>query len=57
MFCDKENRDLSSKIYCASIGGISQDFLVPLDKKKVRKAKFEITEENTKLQVAKKHPL
>ena len=32
-------------------------FLVPVDKKKIHKSKFEIDEENTKLQIVRKLPL
>ena len=62
VFCDKENRDLSSKIYRVSFGGISEDlldrytYLSPpkcLLMKKIYKTKFEIEEENTKLQIAR----
>ena len=57
IFCDKVNRDVSSKIYRFSFGGIFYDvlghstyvpFLMPVDKK-IHRTKFEIKEENAKL--------
>ena len=56
LFCDKENRDLWSKIYFFSFGKISRvawplnifvSLLVPVNKK-ILMNKFEMEEENTK---------
>ena len=56
LFCDKENRDLWSKIYFFSFGKISRfagplnifvSLLVPVNKK-ILMTKFEMEEENTK---------
>ena len=66
VFYDKENRNISTKIYRVSFSEIFLrfggplnmfvPFLVPIDEKNLR-TKFEIEEENTKLQIARKLPL
>ena len=66
VFYDEENRNISTKIYRVSFGEIFLrfagplnmfvPFLVPIDEKNLR-TKFEIEEENTKLQIARKLPL
>ena len=62
VFCDKENRKIYrvsfSEIFLRFAGPLNMfvPFLVPIDEKNLR-TKFEIEEEITKLQIARKLPL